>query len=54
MLETLAGKTMRTGRMVTIVPVAMLAAPGLAWCLAVIGHLYFLRRGELDVCCADD
>lgn len=53
MPETLAGKTMRAGRMVTVAAVTMLAALGLVWCVAVIGHLYRLRRG-LDACCVDD
>lgn len=53
MLETLTKKTMRAGRTVTVAAVATLAALGLVWCIAVIVHLYCLRRG-LDACCVDD
>lgn len=53
MRETLAGKMTRAGRTVTVSVVAAPAALGLVWCIAVICHLWCLRRG-LDACCADD
>jgi hypothetical protein len=38
------GGMVRAGRMVAVTAAVMLAAAGFAWCVAVLVHLYFLRR----------
>lgn len=53
MMETLSGKATRAVRAVAVAAVAVFGPLFLAWGVAVICHLYCLRRG-LDVCCVDD
>jgi hypothetical protein len=53
MIQKPSRKTTRAGQTATVAAAAMLVAPGLLWGIAVIVHLYRLRRG-LDACFADD
>lgn len=53
MVQTLTGNSARAGRTVRVARAAVLVALFPVWLVAMIGHLFCLRRG-LDVCCVDD